>query len=143
MHSPLRLCAALAVKIVLILASDTTRNYAQELPSIENRAPVPSWGQHVVDVIALKQGYTIVDVGAGKGTWLPVWSAVVGSTGHVIAEDIDKWSLDRAQKAAEEQKLMNVKFVLGTSRDPLFPLKESLAQWGRRAPRTQRRLTPH
>jgi len=70
-----------------------------------------------------KAGYTIIDVGAGKGTWLPVWSVAVGPTGRVIAEDIDKWSFDRARKAAEEQKLTNVEFVFGTSKDPMLPEK--------------------
>ena len=83
--------------------------------------PIPQWGKHVVDVIGVKQGDTLIDIGAGKGTWLPVWSAIVGPTGHVIAEDIDKYSLGRARKAAEEQKLKNVEFVLGTSTDPLLP----------------------
>ncbi len=84
-------------------------------------AGLPAWGQRVVDAIQVKQGYTIIDVGAGKGTWLPIWSVAVGPTGRVIAEDIDKWSFDRARKAAEEQKLTNVEFVFGTATDPKLP----------------------
>ena len=109
----------IALALVLCIASQ----YAQERPTVQAHARVPAWGQRVVDAIQVKQGYTIIDVGAGKGTWLPVWSVAVGPIGRVIAEDIDKWSFDRARKAAEEQKLTNVEFVIGTSKDPMLPEK--------------------
>jgi ubiquinone/menaquinone biosynthesis C-methylase UbiE len=87
----------------------------------EGQAGLPAWGQRVVDAIQVKDGYTLIDVGAGKGTWLPIWSVAVGPTGRVIAEDIDKWSFDRAHKAVEDQNLTNVEFVFGTATDPKSP----------------------
>src|SRR5258707_15222789 len=85
------------------------------------QAGLPAWGQRVVDAIQVKDGYTLIDVGAGKGTWLPIWSVAVGPTGRVIAEDIDKWAFDRAHKEAEDQKLTNVELVFGTATDPKLP----------------------
>src|ERR1700736_5731987 len=109
------------MKVALALMLGIASPYAQERPIEDTHARLPAWGQRVVDAIQVKQGYTIIDVGAGKGTWLPIWSAAVGPTGRVIAEDIDKWSFDRARKAAEEQKLTNVEFVFGISTDPKLP----------------------
>jgi len=109
------------MKAALALVIGIACQYAQERPAAEVRAPIPQWGQRVVDAIHVKQGDTIIDVGAGKGVWLPIWSVVVGPTGRVIAEDIDKQSLDRARKAGSEQKLTNVEFVQGTSHDPVLP----------------------
>ncbi|HEY6390606.1 MAG TPA: methyltransferase domain-containing protein [Bryobacteraceae bacterium] len=109
------------MKGALVLAIGIVCQYPQERPTVEIHASIPQWGQRVVDAIHVKQGDTIIDVGAGKGVWLPVWSAAVGPTGRVIAEDIDKGSLDRARKAAEERKLTNVEFIQGTSHDPVLP----------------------
>jgi precorrin-6B methylase 2 len=106
------------MKVALVLVIGSACQYAQERPTA---VLIPQWGQRVVDAIHLKQGDTIIDVGAGKGTWLPVWSAAVGPTGRVIAEDIDKQSLDRARKTASEQKLTSVELVQGTSKDPALP----------------------
>ena len=82
------------MKAALVLLIGIACQYAQERPTAVH---ILQWGQRVVDAIHLKQGDTIIDVGAGKGVWLPVWSAAVGPTGRVIAEDIDKQSLDRAR----------------------------------------------
>jgi len=79
---------------------DRTSSSALHSQPIRSRTPnrtshtrVPAWGQRVVDAIQVKQGYTIIDVGAGKAPGFQVWSVAVGPTGRVIAEDIDKWSI--------------------------------------------------
>jgi ubiquinone/menaquinone biosynthesis C-methylase UbiE len=87
------------MKAALVLVIGLACQYAQELPTA---ASISQWGQRVVDAVHLKQGDTIIDVGAG-------------------AEDIDKQSLDRARKTASERKLTNVEFVQGTSKGPALP----------------------
>jgi SAM-dependent methyltransferase len=75
----------------------------------------------IVDALDLKPGSTVADVGTGVGFMLPYLSHAVGDTGHVIGEDIQSDFLDKAKMKAQLSRLGNVKFVLGTDRDPMLP----------------------
>ena len=77
--------------------------------------------REIVEAIGLKPGQAVADVGTGIGVMLPYLSHVVGDKGQVIAEDIAQDFLDKAQTRARSQGLKNVKFVLGTDRDPNLP----------------------
>jgi ubiquinone/menaquinone biosynthesis C-methylase UbiE len=91
-----------------------------QVPATEQMA-LPEWGQALVDALGIQSGSTVADVGAGRGTFLPIWSVAVGSTGHVIAEDIDKFSLEQARKKTNGRYYPNVEFVLGTAKDTTLP----------------------
>jgi ubiquinone/menaquinone biosynthesis C-methylase UbiE len=91
-----------------------------QVPAIA-QAPQPEWGQQLVDALGIQSGSTVADVGAGRGTYLPIWSVAVGSAGHVIAEDIDKLSLDQARKKIDKRDYPNVEFVLGAAKDAMLP----------------------
>jgi SAM-dependent methyltransferase len=75
----------------------------------------------IVDAMGLKRGMAVADVGTGVGFMLPYLSHAVGDTGSVIAEDISNDFLDKAKLRTRAQGLTNVKFVLGTERDPKLP----------------------
>ena len=75
----------------------------------------------IVDAMDLKPGGVVADVGTGVGFMLPYLSHAVGDTGQVIAEDIQNDFLDKAKMKAQLSALNNVKFVLGTDRDPKLP----------------------
>jgi ubiquinone/menaquinone biosynthesis C-methylase UbiE len=77
--------------------------------------------REIVDAMGLKIGGAVADVGTGIGFMLPYLSHVVGQSGTVIAEDIAQDFLDKAKMKATAQGLKNVKFVLGTDRDPNLP----------------------
>jgi ubiquinone/menaquinone biosynthesis C-methylase UbiE len=77
--------------------------------------------REIVEAIGLKPGEAAADVGTGVGFMLPYFSHVVGDTGTVYAEDIAQDFLDKAKARTHEQGLKNVKFVLGTERDPKLP----------------------
>jgi len=77
--------------------------------------------REIVDALELKPGSVVADVGTGVGFMLPYMSHVVGSKGQVIAEDISNDFLDKAKLRVQAQGLNNVKFVLGTDRDPKLP----------------------
>src|SRR5467141_3436719 len=100
----------------------TTAAWAQA-PASPEPARMPEWGQQFVDALEIRPGSMVADVGAGRGVYLPVWSVAVGPTGHVIAEDLDKPSLDWARKKTDERLYPNVEFVLGTVKDAMLPDK--------------------
>lgn len=77
--------------------------------------------REIVDGMGLKVGDAVADVGTGVGFMLPYLSHVVGATGSVYAEDIQTDFLDQARSRARLQQLTNIKFVLGTDRDPKLP----------------------
>lgn len=75
----------------------------------------------IVAAMGLKPGDSVADVGTGIGFMLPYLSQAVGSTGQVYGEDIASDFLDKARMKARTQSLTNVKFILGTDRDPKLP----------------------
>ena len=75
----------------------------------------------IVDALDLKPGSSVADVGTGIGFMIPYLSHAVGDTGHVIGEDIQTDFLDKAKMKAQFSRLTNVRFVLGSDRDPMLP----------------------
>jgi ubiquinone/menaquinone biosynthesis C-methylase UbiE len=77
--------------------------------------------KELVAAMGLKPGMTVADLGTGVGYMLPYLSQAVGPEGNVFAEDIHDDFLDKAKATAEKAKLKNVRFFLGTERDPKLP----------------------
>ena len=77
--------------------------------------------REIVDAMGLKVGDSVADVGTGVGFMLPYLSHAVGDTGQVYGEDIQTDFLDQARTKSQLQHLTNVKFVLGSDRDPKLP----------------------
>jgi len=75
----------------------------------------------IVEALALKPGNVVADVGTGVGFMLPYLSHVVGVNGQVLAEDIASDFLDKAKARGQLLGLANVKFLMGTDRDPKLP----------------------
>ena len=72
----------------------------------------------VMDLLQLKPGSTIADIGAGGG-WFSVRAARrVGPSGRVIAEDINPKAIAYIQQRAQREHLANIVPVLGTPDDP-------------------------
>lgn len=87
-------------------------------------APDRDARQHPRELVAaldLKPGMTVVDLGTGAGYMLPFLSEAVGPKGAVIAEDIQQDFIDKAKAKSEQEHLSNVRFVLGTDKDPGLP----------------------
>lgn len=74
--------------------------------------------RELVQAMDVKPGMTVVDLGTGAGFMLPYLSQAVGAQGSVVAEDIQQDFLDKARLTSEQNHLSNVKFVLGTDKDP-------------------------
>jgi ubiquinone/menaquinone biosynthesis C-methylase UbiE len=74
--------------------------------------------ERVMDLLHLKPGSTIADIGAGGG-WFSVRAARrVGPKGRVIAEDINAKAIAYIQQRAQRERLTNIVALLGTPDDP-------------------------
>lgn len=79
----------------------------------------------VMDLLRIKPGVRVADIGAGSG-WFTVRAARrVGSKGLVYAVEINRAYLRYITRRAEKDKLRNVRAVLGKPNDPLLA-KESV-----------------
>lgn len=75
----------------------------------------------VMDILRIKEGSRVADIGAGSG-WFTVRAARrVGARGAVYAVEInDEYLKHIAERAAKEQ-LSNIRTILGKEDDPLLP----------------------
>lgn len=88
-----------------------------ETPGRDDRLQI----QHVMDLLGIKKGSDVADIGAGSG-WFTVRAAQrVGSSGKVFAEDINPEAIDYIDKRAKKAKLANVQTITGTPDDPKLP----------------------
>jgi ubiquinone/menaquinone biosynthesis C-methylase UbiE len=77
--------------------------------------------QRVMDVLGIKAGSSVADIGAGSG-WFSVRAAArIGAKGVVYAEDINPDAMKYIENRAHKEKLSNVKTVLGNPDDPKLP----------------------
>jgi SAM-dependent methyltransferase len=79
--------------------------------------------ERVMDVLKIRAGSSVADIGAGSG-WFTVRAARrVGERGSVFAVDINADFLKHIEVRAASEKLSNVRTVLGKEDDPLLPEK--------------------
>ncbi len=77
--------------------------------------------ERVMDLLNIKQGSSVADIGAGSG-WFTVRAARrVGSSGRVYAVEINQDFLKHIKARAETEGLANIRTVLGREDDPLLP----------------------
>jgi predicted methyltransferase len=77
--------------------------------------------QRVMNLLGIKAGSSVADIGAGSG-WFSVRAAArVGASGHVYAEDINPEAVQYIQDRVQKEKMSNVKAVLGSADDPKLP----------------------
>lgn len=66
----------------------------------------------IVAALGLRPGMRVADVGAGTGLFTLSFAAAVGSTGRVVAVDVQQYFLDHIAARAAEAKLDNVELRL-------------------------------
>lgn len=77
----------------------------------------------VMDILGIKEGSSVADIGAGSG-WFTVRAARrVGNSGVVYAEDINGEYVKYIEERAKREGLTNIRAVLGKEDDPLLPAK--------------------
>jgi predicted methyltransferase len=77
--------------------------------------------ERVLDVLGVKPGMTVADVGAGAGYYSRWLSRRVGSTGRVYAQDIMPAYLARLAARLKHERIGNVTVVRGLPHDPRLP----------------------
>ncbi len=88
-----------------------------ETPGRDERLQI----QRVMDLLGIRHGSGVADLGAGSG-WFTVRAAGrVGKNGTVYAEDINPQAIQYIEQRAQKEKLENVRTVLGTPDDPKLP----------------------
>lgn len=92
-----------------------------EAPGRDQRLQV----DRVMDILGLKAGKAVADIGAGSG-WFTVRAARrVGGLGVVYAVDINPEAVRYIDERATKEKLLNVKTILSKADDPMLP-KQSI-----------------
>ncbi|HEX8131075.1 MAG TPA: methyltransferase domain-containing protein [Pyrinomonadaceae bacterium] len=75
----------------------------------------------VMDILKIKEGSRVADIGAGSG-WFTVRAARrVGAEGKVYAVEINQDYLKHIEARAAREGFANVRAVLGRADDPLLP----------------------
>jgi len=77
--------------------------------------------EKVMDVIGIKEGMIIGELGAGKGYFTFKISNRVGNKGHVYANDIKEDVLEYIHERCHQLHVANITTILGKTDDPLFP----------------------
>jgi ubiquinone/menaquinone biosynthesis C-methylase UbiE len=72
-------------------------------------------------IMRVMPGSTVADIGAGSGYFTERLAQLVGPTGRVYANDLQRGMLDLLQRRVERQRLTNVTLVLGEPADPKLP----------------------
>ena len=74
-----------------------------------------------LDIIGIKRGSVVADIGAGSGYMTIRMARRVGSNGAVYANDIQQPMLDLLDQRLKKGKITNVRPILGTPDDPKLP----------------------
>ena len=82
-----------------------------------------AWQQpeRVMDALAIADGATVADLGAGGGWFTVRLARRVGPNGRVYAEDIQPQMIESISRRVTREGLANVRTILGTPSDPKLP----------------------
>jgi predicted methyltransferase len=97
--------------------------FARTAPSQDDWKTRDAWEkpQEVMDVLGIKEGSIVADIGAGEGYFTFHLAARVGPNGKVYAEDVLDDRLEKIRKRATKQKLTQIETIHGETNDPRLP----------------------
>jgi ubiquinone/menaquinone biosynthesis C-methylase UbiE len=72
----------------------------------------------LIELLALKEGEVVADIGAGSGYYTFRMAKLVGPKGKVLAVDIQQEMLDIIKARAKKDGIENIEPVLGAEADP-------------------------
>lgn len=74
-----------------------------------------------IDLLEIKPGMVVADIGAGSGYYASRIAKRVGPTGHVYATDIQQGMIDILERRIKSEGLANMSTILGGPDDPKLP----------------------
>jgi len=77
--------------------------------------------ERLAEVMGLKPGMVVADVGAGDGDWSEKLAGFVGEEGHVYATEIEDADVEKMRERFADAELRNVTAVLGKVDDTGLP----------------------
>ncbi len=77
--------------------------------------------ERVMDILGIKEGKSVADIGAGGGWFTVIAARKVGAKGKVFAVDINKESKTFIDERAKKENLDNIKTIISTTDDPKLP----------------------
>jgi SAM-dependent methyltransferase len=107
------------------VAAQAARDASQLAEPGEKRANEVQPPEVVMDILGIRPGLVIGEVGAGRGRFTVHLAARVGEKGKVYANDIDPAAVDDLKARCGRQGLTNVETILSLPDDARFP-KNSL-----------------
>ena len=94
----------------------------QDLPLLEGPdRDVWQKPEQIMDALAIADGATVADLGAGGGWFTIRLARRVGPNGLVYAEDIQPQMVESIARRVQREGLTNVKTLLGAADDPRLP----------------------
>ena len=75
----------------------------------------------VMDLLDVRPGMAVADIGAGSGYYVGRLSRRVGPEGRVFAQDVERRYLERLRQRVSRERLGNVELILGEPHDPRLP----------------------
>lgn len=115
--------------------SGTAQSAAREFPAPNrpiSRIVAPRWidevdrdafgeAEKVMDILNIRAGQRVADIGAGDGYYVRHLSERVGARGLVYGQDIEPRYLAMLRERVADAKWSNVEVIAGTAGDPALP----------------------
>jgi len=95
--------------------------YQQNVEAEERKRDAEYDEGRVLDIVGVKSGMTVGEVGAGNGYFTLKLASRVGPSGRIYANDILGGALAELQDRAKKRNLSNIMAILGTETDPRLP----------------------
>ena len=77
--------------------------------------------KRVMDHLGIKPGVRVADIGAGQGYYTVRLARRLGSSATIYAQDVDAKFLNTLESRLKQERIREVKLVLGLPRDPRLP----------------------
>lgn len=104
-----RIVLATVLALCVAAASPAQQTSLTEAQIASARGEVPQ----LLELLELKPGMTVADVGAGFGAWTIEFSRALGPAGRVYATDLGAAQLTALRETVQREKLVNVTVIEG------------------------------
>lgn len=126
-----RIAVAAACALALALSTPTVagqlgaRSTEEWIKTLENPSRIAGLKvDEIIGSLKLEPGATVADLGAGAGAFSIPLARAVGPSGKVYAVEIDQGLVDYLHRKAADQKVGNVRPILGRFTDPALPARD-------------------